>query len=47
MKKILKALLILVLIVIAAAVLLFGWLTAVEYRPAPVEPIVARAVFGL
>ena len=37
MKKILKALLILVLIVIAAAVLLFGWLTAAEYRPAPVE----------
>ena len=37
MKKILKALLILVLIVIAAVVLLFGWLTAAEYRPAPVE----------
>ena len=37
MKKILKVLLILVLIVIAAAVLLFGWLTAAEYRPAPVE----------
>ena len=37
MKKILKALLILVLIVIAAAVLLFGWLTVTEYKPAPVE----------
>ena len=37
MKKILKALLILVLIVIAAVVLLFGWLTVTEYKPAPVE----------
>ena len=37
MKKILKFLLIVILAVIAAAALLFGWLTAAEYRPAPVE----------
>ncbi|MCR5576207.1 MAG: endonuclease [Oscillospiraceae bacterium] len=33
MKKILKALLILILVVVAAVALLFGWLTAVEYMP--------------
>ena len=37
MKKILKFLLILVFVVIAAVAILFGWLTAAEYNPAPVE----------
>ena len=37
MKKILKILLILVLVAVAAVALLFGWLTAAEYKPEPVE----------
>ncbi len=39
MKKILKFLLTLILIVILAAVGLFGWLTVTEYKPEAVEPV--------
>ena len=39
MKKLLKVLLIVVLVLVAAVAILFGWLTATEYKPAPVESV--------
>ena len=37
MKKFFKILLILLLVIVAALAGLLGWLTATEFRPAPVE----------
>ena len=42
MKKVLRVLLILVLIIVIAVGGLLGWLTATEYKPAPVEELAVR-----
>lgn len=42
MKKVLRVLLILVLVIVLAVGGLLGWLTATEFRPAPVEELAVR-----
>ena len=39
MKKVLKAVLILILVILVAVAALLGWLTATEYRPEAVEQV--------